>query len=213
MTQITAQMVKDLREATGAGPLDSKKALEQHGGDMQKAAEWLREKGIAKAVKKLNSGRVMNEGLVHAYLHHNHRVGVLVEVDCETDFVANTQQFRDFAKNLGLHIANLAPKYIHREEIPAEAIEAEKSMQMRILKDDPKNANKPDAILEKIIEGRMDKYYEDLVLMEQQYLLDDTKTIADLLKGLVSELGENIQVRRFARFEIGEGAADENAAE
>lgn len=211
MTQITAQMVKDLREVTGAGPLDCKKALETSGGDMQKAAEFLREKGMAKAVKKLNAGRVMNEGLVHAYLHHNKRIGVLVEVDCETDFVANTQQFKDFTKNLSLHIANMKPLYVKKEDVPQADIAAETDMQMRILKDDPKNANKPAEILERIIEGRMKDFYQERVLMEQAFLLDDTKTITQLLKELVAELGESIEVRRFARFEVGESTANANA--
>ncbi|MDX2161559.1 MAG: translation elongation factor Ts [bacterium] len=213
MTQITAQMVKDLREVTGAGPLDCKKALEATGGDMQKAAEFLREKGMAKALKKLNAGRTMNEGLVYAYVHHNKRIGVLVEVNCETDFVANTQQFQDFTRNLALHIANMKPEYVKREDVPAAVFQAEQDMQMRILKEDEKNAKKPAEILAKIVEGRMDKFYEELVLMEQPYLLDDTKTITQLLKETVSELGESIEVRRFARFAIGETAEDENAAE
>ncbi len=210
MTQVTAQMVKELREATGAGPLDCKKALETNDGDVKKAIDWLREKGMAKALKKLSSGRVMNEGLVEAYLHHNRRIGVMVEVNCETDFVANTAQFKEFTKSLALHIANLKPQFVSRTDVPQSIIDAESAMQMRILKEDPKNAKKPDDILAKIIEGRMDKFYEDIVLMEQIYLKDDTKTITELLKGVVAELGESIVVRRFSRFEIGEGSTDEN---
>jgi elongation factor Ts len=213
MTQITAQMVKDLREATGAGPLDCKKALEANSGDFQKAAEFLREKGIARAVKKLNAGRTMNEGLVETYLHFTKRLGVMVEVNCETDFVAKTQQFRDFTKDISLHIANMKPEYVKRSDIPQSVIDAERAMQMRILKDDPKNANKPEEILERIIEGRMDKFYEELVLMEQIFLKDDTKTIEILLKELVAELGESIEIRRFARFAVGENVGDENVDE
>ena len=211
MTQITAQMVKDLREATGAGPLDCKKALETTGGDVQKAIQWLRDKGVAKAVKKLNAGRTMNEGLVEAYLHHNRRIGVMVEVNCETDFVANTPRFKAFVKDLALHIANLNPQYIRREDVPQEVSTAESAQQMRVLKEDEKNAKKPDDILAKIIDGRMEKFYQDIVLMEQTSLKDEEKTISQLLQEAVAELGESIVIRRFARFEIGSDSAEENA--
>jgi elongation factor Ts len=212
MTQVTAQMVKDLREATGAGPLDCKKALETNGGDVKKAIDWLREKGMAKAVKKLSAGRVMNEGLVEAYLHHNRRIGVMVEVNCETDFVANTPRFKAFVKELALHIANLNPQYVRREDVPQTVIDAEADIQLRILKEDKKNAKKSDDILRKIVDGRMDKFYQEIVLMEQASLKDDAKTIEQLLKETVAELGESIVIRRFARFEIGAGAdTDENA--
>lgn len=210
MAEITAKMVKDLREMSGAGPLDCKKALEMHEGDMNKAADWLREKGIAKATKKLNSGRTMNEGVIEAYLHFNARLGVMVEVNCETDFVANTPAFRNFAKDLALHIANLAPQYLRREDVPQEVIEHEKGIQLRILQEDPKNANKPADILEKIVQGRMDKFYSDIVLMEQSFLKDDSKTIAQLLQEVVAEVGESIQISRFARFALGENASDED---
>ncbi len=208
MAEITAKMVKDLREMSGAGPLDCKKALEMHDGDMNKAADWLREKGIAKATKKLNAGRAMNEGVIESYLHFNARLGVMVEVNCETDFVANTPTFRNFAKDLALHIANLAPQYLRREDVPAEVIEHEKGIQLRILQEDPKNANKPADILEKIVQGRMDKFYSDIVLMEQPFLKDDSKTIAQLLQEVVAEVGESIQISRFARFALGENNAD-----
>ncbi len=211
MTQITAQMVKDLREQTGAGPLDCKKALEQNGGDMQKAIDFLREKGMAKAVKKLNAGRTMNEGLIETYLHFNKRLGVMVEVNCETDFVANTEQFKNFVRQLTLHIANLNPQVIRRSEVDPALIEHERKIQLGILKEDPKNANKPDAILEKIIEGRMDKFYQDIVLLEQPFLMDDSKTIEQLLKETVAEVGESIEIRRFARFQLGDAAAGDDA--
>lgn len=209
MAEITAKMVKDLREMSGAGPLDCKKALEMHDGDMNKAADWLREKGIAKATKKLNSGRTMNEGVIESYLHFNARLGVMVEVNCETDFVANTPTFRNFAKDLALHIANLAPQYLRREDVPQEVIEHEKGIQLRMLQEDPKNANKPADILEKIVQGRMDKFYSDIVLMEQAFLKDDSKTIAQLLQEVVAEVGESIQISRFARFALGENASHE----
>lgn len=201
MVEITAQMIKQLREATGAGPLDCKKALEQNGGDMQKAVDFLREKGIAKAAKKLGAGRAMNEGLVEIYMHHNKLIGVMVEVNCETDFVANTPAFQTFAKDVALHIANLAPKYLNREDVPAAEVEYERKIQLARVIDE----GKPQNIAEKIVEGRMAKYYEEIVLMEQKFLKDDTKSIADLLKEVVSEVGESIQISRFARFAVGEG--------
>jgi elongation factor Ts len=212
MAEITAKMVKDLREATGAGPLDCKKALELNDGDFTKAAEYLREKGIAKAAKKLGAGRTMNEGLIESYMHFTKRLGVMAEINCETDFVAATEAFQTFARDVVMHIANMAPAYVRREDVPQEVIEAEQTMQMRILKEDPKNANKPDNILQKIIEGRMDKFYEELVLMEQPFLKDDSKTIADLLRETVAAVGESIEIRRFARFELGQNAADNNGA-
>ncbi len=213
MAVITAQMVKDLREATGAGPLDCKKALEQNDGDFNKAAEWLREKGIAKAAKKLGAGRTMNEGLIESYMHFTKRLGVMAEINCETDFVAATEAFQTFARDIVMHIANLAPQYVNREDVPQAVIDAERVMQMRILKEDPKNASKPDEILEKIITGRMDKFYEELVLMEQPFLKDDSKTIADLLRETVAAVGESIEIRRFARFELGQHAGEEEASD
>ncbi len=208
MTAITAQMVKDLREATGAGPLDCKKALEVSGGDVSKAIEYLREKGLARAAKKLSAGRAMNEGVIQSYLHHNKRLGVMVEVNCETDFVANTDRFQEFARNLTLHIANLSPEYIRREDVPEAVVQAERELQLRVLKEDEKNASKPDDILQKIVEGRMSKFFEEIVLMEQPYLLDDSQTISQLLSAVVAEVGESIEIRRFARFALGENGAD-----
>lgn len=204
MAQITAQMVKDLREATGAGPLDCKKALELNDGDAQKAVEYLREKGLAKAAKKLNAGRSMQEGVVEVYQHFNGRLAVIAEVNCETDFVAATEAFQNFAKDVVMHIANMAPLYVKREEVPSADFEAEKAMQLRILKEDEKNASKPDNILEKIVEGRMDKWYQDIVLLEQPFIKDDSKTIADLLQETVVKVGESIQISRFSRFALGE---------
>ncbi|MGQ9910548.1 MAG: translation elongation factor Ts [Candidatus Flexifilum sp.] len=198
--EITAQMVKDLREMTGAGPLDCKKALEASGGDLDKAATALREKGLAKAAKKLSAGRTMNEGLIESYLHHDKRVGVLVEVNCETDFVAKTDRFKEFARQVSLHIANLAPKYVRREQVPAELVEAERAIhRTRALE-----SGKPENIVEKIIDGNMNKFFADIVLMEQPFLFDDSKTIAQLLAEVVADVGESIEIRRFARFALGE---------
>lgn len=196
--EITAQMVKELRERTGVGPLDCKKALEQFNGDMEKASNYLREKGLAKAVKK--AGRAANEGIIQTYMHHNARVGVLVEVNCETDFVAKTDAFRNFAKDLALHIANLAPKYLTRSEVPQEVINAERELQQKRAVEE----GKPPHVAEKIAEGRMEKFFGEIVLMEQPFLKDDHVTIEDLRKQVVAEVGENIVIRRFARFELGE---------
>lgn len=210
MAEITAQMIKELREVTGAGPLDCKKALTETGGDLQKAIDYLREKGIAKAAKKLGAGRSMNEGVVEVYQHFNKRIAVIVEINCETDFVAATEAFQTFAKDVALHIANLAPEYLNIQSVPSAVVQAERDIQLRILKEDPKNANKPEEILEKIIEGRMAKFYTDIVLMEQPFLKDDSKTISQLLQEVVSEVGESVQISRFARFALGEGDDDSN---
>ena len=195
---ITAQQVKDLREMTGAGPLDCKKALESTNGDVEKAAAFLREKGLAKAAKKLNAGRSMNEGLIESYLHFTKRLGVMVEVNCETDFVANTDAFKKFAKEVALHVANLNPQYVKREDVPAELVESERQVLLaRTL-----NEGKKPEVAEKIVAGRLDKFYQDIVLMEQPWLKDDSKTISQLLAETVAEVGESIEIRRFARFEI-----------
>jgi elongation factor Ts len=209
MAEITAQMVKDLRTMTGAGPLDCKKALESSGGDVDKAVEYLREKGLAKAAKKLSAGRTMNEGLIQSYQHFNQRLAVIVEVNCETDFVANSTPFQEFTRGVALHIANMKPEYVRREDVPEAVIRAESDLQLRILKEDPKNASKPDAILEKIIEGRMSKFFEEIVLLEQEFLMDDSKKVGDALNELVSKVGESCEIRRFARFALGEDGGGE----
>ena len=210
MADITAQMVKQLRQATGAGPLDCKKALEANDGDMQKAVDFLREKGLAKAAKKLGAGRTMNEGVIQTYQHFNQRLGVLVEVNCETDFVASSEPFQEFARNLALHIANMAPEYVDRDRVPEAVIQAESNLQMRILKEDEKNANKPAEILEKIIEGRMSKFFEEVVLLEQEYLMDDSMKVGDALAAVVAQVGESIEIRRFARYALGEDGGSED---
>ena len=204
MTTITAQMVKELRTRTGAGPLDCKNALTQFDGDMDKAAEFLKEKGLAKAAKK--ASRATNEGIIHAYIHHTNRLGVLLELNCETDFVANTDQFRALANDIALQIANLNPQYVKREDIPEAVLEAERDLQRRRALEE----GKPEHIVEKIVEGRMAKFYEEIVLYEQPFIKDDGVTIGALITQAIAELGENIAVRRFARFEVGE--ADDNEA-
>ncbi|NDJ62808.1 MAG: translation elongation factor Ts [Chloroflexi bacterium] len=205
--QITAQMVKELREATGAGPLDCKRALEAAEGDMQKAIDWLREKGLAKAAKKLGAGRSMNEGVIETYQHFNARLGVMVEVNCETDFVANTDSFRQFAKEIALHIANLNPEYLKREDVPDAVVQAERELQRRRTLEE----GKPGTVADKIVDGRMEKFFEEIVLMEQKFLKDDAKSISDILSERVAELGESIEIRRFARFALGENDSDDAA--
>ncbi|MFP4322086.1 MAG: translation elongation factor Ts [Anaerolineales bacterium] len=200
--EITAAMVKELREMTGAGPLDCKKALQENNGDMSAAAEFLRQKGLAKAAKK--AGRTANEGIVQTYQHHDGRLAVMVEVNCETDFVANTEPFKHFAHQLSLHIANLAPRYLTRDDVPAQVVEAERETQrQRALQE-----GKPENVVDKMIDGRMNKFFEEICLMEQPFIMDDKQTIEDLRKAVVAEVGENVIVRRFERFELGE-AGDE----
>jgi len=205
VANITAQMIKELRERTGVGPLDCKKALEQFDGDMDAAAKFLREKGLAKADKK--ASRVAKEGIIQTYQHFNGRIAVIVEVNCETDFVAKTEAFQEFARDLALHIANMAPKYVSREEVPESVLAAERDIQRKRALDE----GKPEHIADKIVEGRMDKFFEEIVLLEQPFLKDDSKTIEELRKEVVAATGENIVIRRFARFELGEG--DDEAAE
>lgn len=196
--QITAEMVKTLREMTGVGPLDCKKALTEFDGDMDKAANYLREKGLAKAAKK--AGRSTNEGLIEIYQHHNARVGVMLEINCETDFVAKTERFQELAHGIALHIANLAPKVVKREELPAALVAEETAVQRARALDE----GKPEAIVDKVVEGRMAKFYQDTVLMEQEYLLGEGQTIDQVIQAAIADLGENIQITRFVRYELGE---------
>lgn len=196
---VSASAVKELREKTGAGMLDCKKALEAVGGDIEKAIAHLREKGLAAAANK--AGRLATEGIVESYIHSNGRIGVLVEVNCETDFVAKTDQFKEFVKDVAMHIAASNPKYVRREEVPTEELEKEKE----ILKAQALNEGKPAHIVEKMVEGRMSKYFEEHCLLEQSFIKDPDKTIATLVNEKISTIGENISIRRFARFELGEG--------
>lgn len=205
MATITAQMVKELREMTGAGPMDCKKALEQTDGDLKKAADFLREKGIASAVKKLGKGRTMNEGIIEVYQHNGARMGVIVEVNCETDFVAKTDKFKLFTRNIAKHIAGINPQYVRREDVPQAVIDAERQVQMNRAVEEGK---KPE-IAAKVAEGRMNKFYEEIVLMEQPFFMDESKTVEQLLQEAVSELGEAIQIRRFARYALGENTDGE----
>ena len=193
---ISAAQVRELRDMSGAPMMDCKKALGETGGDMEKAAEWLRKKGIASAAKK--AGREAKEGSVSSYIHHNGRVGVLLQVDCETDFVARNDQFQEFAKEVCLHVASMKPLCVSREEVPAELVEKEREI-LRAQVDQ----KKPKEIQDKILEGRLGKFYAETCLLEQPWVKDDSKTIEQLRAELVGKLGENIRIRRFARFEIG----------
>ena len=196
---ITAEMVKQLRESTGAGMMDCKKALTDANGDMNKAVELLRERGIAKAVKK--SGRVAAEGIVDAYIHGDGRIGVLVEVNTETDFAAKNEDFKAFVRDIAMQIAAARPEYVRREEVPAEVIEKEKE----ILRAQALNEGKPEKIVDKMVEGRLDKFYKEVCLLEQPFIKDPDKTIQDILTEKIATIGENITIRRFVRFEKGEG--------
>ncbi len=191
--------IKDLRERTGAGILDCKKALAESGGDIDKAVDWLRAKGIASAAKK--AGREATEGTVHAYIHAGGKIGVLVEVNSETDFVALTPAFKQLVADIAMHIAASGPEYLDRESVPADAIAKERAVQVAKTIEE----GKPAAIAEKIVDGRMGKYYEQVCLLEQKFVKDDSKTIKDLLTDAVAKIGENIRVRRFTRFVLGEG--------
>jgi elongation factor Ts len=202
VAEISAQLVKQLREMTGAGFNECRTALAESNGDLEKAAEYLRKKGAATAAKK--SGRVANDGIVQTYMHHNGRLGVIVEVNSETDFVARNEQFRQFAKDLALHIANAAPRYLRREDIPQEVVEKERQIQLERTVAEGKS----EAVAAKIVDGRMNKWYEEIVLMEQPWFFDDSKKVSEVLTNLIAEIKENIVVRRFARFELGEGGAD-----
>jgi len=196
---ITAEMVKELREKTGAGMMDCKKALEDAGGDMDKAIELLRERGLAKAAKK--ASRVAAEGIVESYIHGNGRIGVLVEINCETDFVARNEEFRQFAKDIAMQIAAANPKYVSREEVPPEVIEKEKA----ILRQQALNEGKPENVVDRIVEGRLEKFFEEVCLLEQPWIKNPDMKIKDLLTEKIAKIGENIVIRRFARFERGEG--------
>jgi len=196
---ISASDVKALRERTGAGMMDCKKALNENGGDMEKAATWLREKGIASAGKR--SGRVAAEGAIASYIHHSGRVGVLVEVNCETDFVARGDKFQDLCKEICLQIASANPRWVRREDVPQDVIDAEKNIYTKQLAD----SGKPENVLEKIAEGKLNKFYEENCLMEQPYVKEPKTTIEAIVKELSGTTGEKIDVRRFARYELGEG--------
>lgn len=196
---ITAEMVKELRERTGAGMMDCKKALNECNGNMDKAIDFLREKGLAAAAKK--AGRVAAEGIVESYIHGGGRIGVLLELNCETDFVAKTEGFKALAKDIAMQIAAANPAYVSRTEVPASIIEHERE----ILRVQALNEGKPAHIVEKMIDGRVEKYYKEVCLLEQPFIKDPDKTVTQLITESISKIGENIAVRRFTRYQLGEG--------
>jgi elongation factor Ts len=199
MAEVTTAMVKELREKTGAGMMDCKKALVATNGDMDAAVDYLREKGLAAAAKK--SGRIAAEGVVTSYIHMGGRIGVLVEVNCETDFVAKTDEFAQLAKDIAMHIAASKPEYVSREDIPESVLEHERSIYAAIAK----NEGKPEHIIDKIVDGRLEKYIQEVCLLEQPFVKDPDMTIGELLNAKIAKIGEKISVRRFVRYERGEG--------
>jgi elongation factor Ts len=195
--EITAKLVKELRDATNAGMMDCKKALKETGGDMDKAIEYLRKKGIASASKK--EGRETAQGIVGSYIHMGGKVGVLIEVACETDFVARTDDFQEFVHNVAMHIAAASPLAVSRDEVDSALVEKEREIYVGQMKEQ----GKPDNIIDKIVEGKVDKYYSETVLLEQKYVKDPDMTVEDYLKSVIGKLGENMQIKRFARYQIG----------
>jgi len=198
--EVSANTVKDLREKTGAGVMDCKKALAECAGDLEKAVDYLRRKGLAAAAKKM--GRVAAEGLVGAYIHAGGKIGVMVEVNCETDFVARTPEFQALLKDIAMQVAAASPRYVKREEVSAEELDREREIHRRQALD----SGKPEKIVDKIIEGKMDRFYSEVCLLEQAFIKDPDRKVGDLLQDAVARMGENIQVRRFMRYQVGEGA-------
>jgi len=200
MAEITAQAVKTLRDKTGAGMMDCKKALQECGGVEDKAVSWLREKGLSKAQKR--AGRATTEGVVGSYIHSNGKIGVMVEIKCETDFVARSERFQEFAKNVAMQIAAANPVCLSSEDVPADLLAKERE----IYKNQAMAEGKPEQIAEKIVDGRVKKYYKEVCLLEQPFIKDDKVSIQELLNELVGVLGENVQIGRFCRFALGEDA-------
>lgn len=199
---VTTAMVKELREATSAGILDCRKALDAAGGDFEKAVDFLREKGLAQVAKRKD--RAAEEGLVHAYIHGGGRIGVMVEVNCETDFVARTDEFKSFVSDVAMQIAAMGPGYLTRADVPEDVLEHEKSLYRAQALEE----GKPERIVDRIIEGRLEKFYQQVCLLEQAFIRDEDKTIEDLLNEQITKIGENIVIRRFARYQLGESLGD-----
>ena len=210
MAEITAQMVKQLREQTGAGMMDCKQALNETGGNMEAAVDFLRKKGLAAAAKK--AGRVTAEGAVGSYIHGGGKLGVLVEVNCETDFVARTDAFQELVRDIAMHIAAAEPRFVRREEVTQDALDRERE----IFRDQALASGKPAAVVDKIVTGKLEKYYSEFVLLEQPFVKNPDQTVGQMIAEKVGKIGENIQVRRFTRFKLGEGIekrTDDFAAE
>ena len=201
--EITAKMVKELRDKSGAGMMDCKKALKESDGDIDRAADILREQGLSKVAKK--SSRIAAEGIVESYIHNN-RIGVLIEVNSETDFVAKNEDFREFVRDMAMQVAAANPKYVTREEVPQEELDHERS----VLKEQALNEGKPEKIVEKMVEGRLEKFYKEIVLLVQPFIKDGDKSVNDLLTELIAKIGEKISIRRFCRYEVGEGLEKRN---
>jgi len=201
---VTAGMVKELREKTGAGMMDCKKALLKTEGDLEKAVEVLREEGLAEAQKK--RGRTAAEGRVDSYIHLDGKIGVLLEVNCETDFVARNEEFKELVNDIAMQIAAMNPEYIAREDVPEEVVEREKE----ILRNQAMKDGKPEHIVDKIVEGRLEKFFSGVCLLEQEFIKDEDRTVDDVIKEAIADLGENIRVRRFERFELGAGLETED---
>jgi elongation factor Ts len=199
--EVSANAVKELRERTGAGMMDCKKALAETAGDLQKAVDYLRQKGLAAAAKKAD--RVATDGAVAAYVHPGGKIGVLVEINCETDFVGRTAEFQTLLKDVAMQVAAANPCYVRREEIPAEELEREKM----IYRQQALDSGKPEKIVDKIVEGKMERYYSEVCLLDQAFIKDQDKKVVDILNEAIARLGENIQIRRFARYHLGEGVA------
>ncbi|HZM87285.1 MAG TPA: translation elongation factor Ts [Blastocatellia bacterium] len=203
MANVTAAAIQALRQKTGAGMMECKKALTEAEGDEEKAIENLRKHGLASATKK--EGRVAAEGLVNAYIHAGGKIGVLLEVNCQTDFVARTEEFRAFVHDLAMHITAAEPRYTNKEDVPADVLDKEREIALEQAHLDPKNAGKPQQVLDKIVEGRISKFYQETCLMEQAFVKDQNITVGDLVRQMISKTGENIRVRRFTRYKMGEG--------
>src|SRR5204863_400888 len=203
MAEINAANIKALREKTGAGMMECKKALTEAGGNEERAIEILRERGLASAKKK--EGRVAAEGVVGSYIHMGGKVGVLVEMNCETDFVARGEEFQSLVKDIAMHIAAAEPRFVSRDEVPAGVLDKEREIARAQAKNDPKNASKPDQVIDKIVDGRVNKYYEETVLVDQPFVKDPAKTVGELITEKTAKTGERITIRRFTRYKMGEG--------
>jgi elongation factor Ts len=203
MAEITAAAVKQLREKTGAGMMECKNALVEANGNEEQAIDVLRKRGLASARKR--EGRIAAEGIVGSYIHMGGKVGVLVEVNCETDFVARGDEFQQLVKDVAMHIAAAEPRYVSQQDVPGEALDKEREIARAQASNDPKNANKPDQVIDKIVEGRLHKFYEENVLMDQPFVKDPAKTVSELVTEKVAKTGEKITIRRFTRYKMGEG--------
>ncbi|MBY0371452.1 translation elongation factor Ts [bacterium] len=203
----SADLVKQLRERTGAGMMECKKALVETANDMEKAIAYLRERGLAMAAKKV--GRAANEGRIHSYIHSNSKIGVMVEINCETDFVARTDDFQNLCTDIAMHVAAASPRFLNREEVPASDLEKEK----QIFRNQAAGSGKPPQVIEKIVEGKIGKFYEENCLLEQKFVKDPDLTVEGVVKAAIAKLGENIAVKRYARFQLGEGAAKAETTE